>query len=122
MGTNSVTVIHSKGRNSESLVNIYTQYDSGFEDLGKDLQEFLNGMIITNGLPIGNMMPSKIANGMSCLAAQIVAHFKKRPGNVYLIPPTEDVNYNYAYHIYLDENNKLCLDGSKSGGLTRKFT
>ena len=52
----------------------------------------------------------KIANGMDCLAAQIIAHFKNGPGDIYLMhPDTKDVWEDYQYEVEEDENKNLLI-------------
>ena len=47
------------------------------------------------------MPKSKSANGMGCLAAQLVAEFKDGPGQFYLEPVTaKECGQDYEYHIY----------------------
>ena len=49
-----------------------------------------------------------ISNGMDCLAAQIVAHFKKGPGYFYLnAAGTRDVMEEFIYTIYKPKDKGL---------------
>ena len=52
-------------------------------------------------LPDTNL-EGKIANGYGCLAAQIVAHFKTIPGNIYLYECNDDQDswQDYTYTVY----------------------
>jgi len=84
MGTRNVTEV--KDENGRILVAMYCQYGGYPEGHGKELLAFLDGMQLVNGL-VRNDSERKVANGMDCLAAQIVAHFKDGPGDFYLIPP-----------------------------------
>lgn len=44
---------------------------------------------------------SNVANGMSCLAAQVIAHFKTEPGRFYVHPAgTRDVGESFVYELY----------------------
>ena len=105
MGTRSITNVHSEGRKSPILVSIYQQYDGYFEGVGKELQDFLSGFTIVNG--IGRNTPEKAANGMGCLAAQLVSHLKNGIGGTYIVPVGQEESYNY--HIYLEKDElKLC--------------
>ena len=104
MGTWSLTYIKNGSPADETIACIYRQYDGYPEGHGKDLAEFLQGFKVVNGLGINN--PEKTANGMGCLAAQIVAHFKERPGDIYLYPPeTEDVGEEYIYYIWIGNSD-----------------
>ncbi|MFN9961093.1 MAG: hypothetical protein ACK55I_49065, partial [bacterium] len=50
---------------------------------------------------MGAKTPTRIANGMGCLAAQLVAHFKTEAGQFYLHSPEEkDCGQDYEYHVY----------------------
>ena len=58
-------------------------------------------MTIVNGIPVGNT--GTIANGPECLAAQMIAHFKKGPGGIYLQSVNSEqhdcVDYVYGVHV-----------------------
>lgn len=101
MGTRSVTRIHSGNLTSPVLVSIYQQYDGYFEGVGQELVDFCKNYRIVNGLRLGGDSEGPIANGMGCFAAQLIAHLKKEPGQVY-ITSAEDVE-EYNYDIYVTE-------------------
>ena len=45
----------------------------------------------------------KTANGMGCLAAQLIANFKTEVGNIYLYEAdARDCWQDYEYHVYED--------------------
>lgn len=115
MGTRSVTRIHEEGKTSPVLIAIYKQMDGYYEGFGEELQEFLNGYTIVNGIGINT--PEKAANGMGCLAAQLVKRFKTDIGGIYITSPDAQESYNYDIFI---KNRKLCLEG-KCGDSTKKF-
>ena len=94
MGTRSLTIVEDeKGR---EIVTIYRQFDGYYDGHGKELADFLTGFTLVNGLRGDG--PEKIANGLGCLAAQVVAHFKKEPGGIYLYPAgARDVGEEYVY-------------------------
>ena len=101
MGTRSLTYIKSEYDSDKNLICIYRQYDGYPSGHGIDLAGFLNCFRVVNGLSMD--MPKKIANGMSCLAAQIVAELKDAPGNIYLYPPDSvDCGEEFIYEIYMD--------------------
>ena len=93
MGTRSLTRVipRQKGLSydeghkhvDKSSINMYRQYDGYPQGHGLELAEFLSDFTIVNGLGADSYR-GKIANGSSCLAAQLVQHFKDGPGNVYL--------------------------------------
>jgi len=106
MGTRSLTTFNDEFKNEEIAV-IYRQYDGYPQVHGKELFKFLNGMTVVNGLGINN--PPKIANGMSCLAAQVVSHFKgNEAGGIYLYGSgTRDVGEQYIYTIYFNKKSLM---------------
>ena len=95
MGTRSLTKFVDE-YSGKHLVNMYRQFDGYPEGLGFELAEFLTGMTVVNGITVGQ--PERKANGMGCLAAQAIAHFKDGVGNVYLLPlEAHDVGEEYVY-------------------------
>jgi hypothetical protein len=102
MGTRSLTVF--KEGKSEIVV-MYRHMDGYPSGHGKDLAEFLKDINIVNGVTWGD--DHKIANGMGCLAAQVVAHFKKEPGDIYLYKAkTRGVDEEFIYVITGKESKK----------------
>ena len=84
---------------------MYRHYDGYPKGHGIELAEFLRDFRVVNGL--GSPSDKKIANGTSCLAAQIVAHFKTIPGNIYLYPCNdgeEGISWeDYTYTVWPKE-------------------
>jgi hypothetical protein len=115
MGTRSVTKIHDGGKDAPVLVAIYQQFDGYFDGVGENLQDFLKEMVIVNG--IGLNTPKKAANGMGCLAAQVIHFLKKDIGGTYITSTDDEQEYNYD--IYL-KDNKLVLEG-EGGSETKTF-
>ena len=64
----------------EVLINLYRQFDGYPGGHGKELFGFLDGMSVTSRL----VREGKAAYGAGCLAAQLVAFFKKESGQFYL--------------------------------------
>lgn len=94
MSTRSLTRIF---KDDEQLVCMYRQCDGYPEGLGRELAEFLKNITMVNGLGSDS---TNVANGGMCLAAQIVAHFKKGPGGVYLYPTnTTYAGQEYEYEV-----------------------
>jgi len=53
--------------------------------------------------------PERSANGMGCLAAQLITHFKDGIGNIYIHEPNDsDCGEEYTYTIY-EEEGKVCI-------------
>lgn len=100
MGTRSLTVFEEEfQKEPEEIAVLYTQYDGYPSGHGRDLCDFLMNIKIVNG--IGILNEGKIANGMDCLAAQIVAHFKDGVGGTYLMRAnTRNVGEVYVYKIF----------------------
>ena len=98
MGTRCLTVMENN--QGEEIVVMYRQMDGYPDGHGAELEKFLDGMVITNGI---SSLKGKTANGMDCLAAQIIAHFKVDVGNFYLYPAgTRGWGEEYIYHVRLN--------------------
>ena len=95
MGTRSLTVFND--RDGKEIVVLYRQYDGNPKGHGVDLCEFLSGIEIVNGI---GQTDRRLANGMGCLSAQVVAHFKTEVGAFYLYAAgTRDVCEEYIYTV-----------------------
>jgi hypothetical protein len=95
MGTRSLTVFED---HKQEICVLYRHMDGYPTGHGADLKDFLKAFRVVNGLASGR---SRIANGMDCLAAQVVAHFKKEPGSFYLQPAgTRDCGEEFIYTLY----------------------
>ena len=105
MGTRSLTYVFSTDGSGDSkpLVCMYRQYDGYMAGHGLELAEFLAPFTVVNGL--GGDTTKKVANGMPCLAAQMVSHFKgDKPGDFYLESTElgQNLGQEYEYHVYKD--------------------
>jgi hypothetical protein len=79
---------------------------------GMDLAEFLYPFTIVNGIKLSE--DRKIANGLDCLAAQMVAHFKNGAGDIYLSANKYLQGLDYHYVVYMNKALKMqCWSGSK---------
>jgi len=94
MGTRSNTVVIDDG---VKLLNLYRQFDGYPSGHGAELAAFLAPITLVNGLPFGS--DAVMANGMGCLADQLVAHFKSGPGGIYIDNPNGDCDNDYTYTI-----------------------
>lgn len=117
MGTRSLTFVYTGQVGSEPLINIYRQFDGYPSGHGAELADFLTSFDeIVNGIPVGDKR--KLANGMGCLAAQLVGQLKDGVGNVYLYPlDARDCWQEYEYHIYenrivVKNPGEVIFDGS----------
>ena len=113
MGTRSLTYIEEsyetcvadEENNNEvhetkqNILCMYRQYDGYLSGHGAELAEFLQDFTVVNGYNSGT--PKRAANGMGCLAAQLIAHFKDGIGNIYIHEPNDsDCGEEYTYTIY----------------------
>ena len=100
MGTRSLTFVYD---DKEPMINMYRQFDGYPSHHGSKLAEFLNSFdAIVNGIRVGDNR--KIANGMGCLAAQLIANFKQSVGGFYIHAVTDtDCWQDYEYHVYEDK-------------------
>ena len=113
MGTRSLTVFNNEMDNEEIVV-LYRQYDGYPTGHGRDLLSFLNNMEIVNG--ISNNEKRKIANGMGCLSAQVVAYLKEAPGDFYLHSAgTRDIGEEFIYTLYYTEELKIKVQDTYNG-------
>jgi hypothetical protein len=111
MGTRSLTFVYEEsfnpGDEPEAIINMYRQYDGYPTGHGRELAEFLAQFNMVNGIPVGEVPEKKYANGMACLAAQMVAHFKDGAGQFYLYPTSaKECGQDYEYHIYKNKDYK----------------
>lgn len=119
MGTRSLTFVYD---GEEPVLCMYKQYDGYPSGLGRQLLDFLAPFVIVNGY--GSNASKTIANGMGCLAAQLVCNFKDGVGSVYLYPTDiTDCGQEYEYHIY-EKSEKLYIkvyDGVSNLGVEPVF-
>ena len=118
MGTRCLTFVYDHGK---PIVNLYRQFDGYPSGHGAELAEFLGQFAaITNGISMNETR--KTANGMGCLAAQLVAHFKQSVGGFYIhsVESTE-CGQDYEYHVY-EKDGEICVQvrnrGFNAFGLT----
>ena len=121
MGTRALTFVYNE--HNEPILNLYRQYDGYIAGHGAELAEFLAGKKLVNGF---GKESTDIANGMGCLAASLVAHFKETVGGFYIHSVTEtQCGQDYEYHVYED---KVIVKGYpetysrfERGGLVQRF-
>ena len=107
MGTRSLTFVYD---GETPIINMYRQYDGYPTGHGAELAEFLAPFHMVNGL--GFDETRKVANGMGCLAAQLVSNFKDGAGGFYLYPTSAvDCGQDYEYHIFDNVLTFLDEDG-----------
>ena len=82
-------------------VQVYKHFDGYPEGHPVNLARFLNEFEIVNGIPFED--DSRIANGLGCLAAQYIAAFKMKPGDLYVEnPDTEHGDIEYITYVWGD--------------------
>ena len=98
MGTRSLTFVYD---GDVPVINIYRQYDGYPSGHGHELAQFLNSKTIVNGYGEQNSVE---ANGMGCLAAQLIVQLKHGVGGIYIYPiSSTDCFQEYEYHVYEDK-------------------
>jgi hypothetical protein len=126
MGTRSLTRVietwndeKTNKLKKQTLVCMYRQMDGYPSGMGSDLAEFLNGGKLVNGISLAES--ERVFNGMGCLAAQLVAHFKDGAGGYYLYPTNvKDAWQNYEYEIIQHENEPIQLKVIEVGYMNAK--
>jgi hypothetical protein len=97
MGTRSTT--HILDENGNRLLCIYQQFDGYIEGgVGEKLIRLLEDRVVVNGYTMEDKERRNF-NGMSCLAADVVAHFKDGIGGAYIQALDEDYVGSYNYTI-----------------------
>lgn len=99
MGTRALIKIRDES--NSVVVCLYSQWDGYPSGLGAELAVFLNGIKMVNGFTGQESVP--VANGLGCLAAQMIVHFKKEVGSYYLVDPKQDHGQDYVYDVYGDK-------------------
>tara|TARA_R100000458_G_C8278539_1_gene254969 strand:- start:13400 stop:13975 length:576 start_codon:yes stop_codon:yes gene_type:complete len=100
MGTRCLTRFIDE-RSGEDICVLYRQYDGYVEGHGRELVQFLAERRVVNGYTSADRERGWF-NGMSCLAASVISHFKEKIGDFYLYPPnTEGLCEEYTYTIYI---------------------
>ena len=106
MSTRCLTVFKNSG--GKEIAVLYRHMDGYPEGHGKELRKFLKGKPITNGIRYGE---KEGFNGMECLTASVVSHFKEGIGQFYLYPAgTRDIGEEYIYTVigkYGDNEAKI---------------
>lgn len=101
MGTRSLTFVYD---GDKPVINMYRQFDGYPSGHGSELAEFLSPILVINGIGGDQNKIGKFANGMGCLAAQMIAHFKNSVGGFYIHSVTDtDCWQDYEYHVYEDK-------------------
>jgi hypothetical protein len=120
MGTRCLTFVYD---GDEPIMNLYRQYDGYPKGHGAELALFLSRGELIRGLTGEDRVQF---NGMGCLAAQVVAHFKQSVGGFYIHPVTDtECGQDYEYHVYEREQQlmiRVVNRGCNMFGLTMDDT
>jgi hypothetical protein len=112
MGTRSLSTFISTWKDEktgkvkkEKIVTMYRQYDGYPTGHGNELAEFIAQGKMVNGISCNEQ--GLVFNGMGCLAAQVVAHFKDGAGGFYLHRGgTTNCGEEYRYEIIDNEETR----------------
>ena len=89
-------------------VQVYKHWDGYPSGHPVELAEFLKEFKIVNGLPYDD--DSKMANGLGCLAAQYIAAFKMKAGDLYVeSPDTERDWIEYITYVWGIEDKDIWM-------------
>lgn len=103
MGTSGLTVVLDE--DNKPITGIYFQSDGYPEGFGITTAKLINKTIV-NGIPLNNKS-FDIANGMECLAAQLIRDLKQDIGLVYIISPNKiSIDFGYIYFVCFDKYDK----------------
>lgn len=97
MGTRAYTLF-KKG--DETIAAIYRQSDGYLDGHGKFLREEFGRTKIINGMRGGEAVGTH-ANGMGCLAAQVVCAMKDDLGGTYLLGLPDEDDIRHTDYIYI---------------------
>mgnify|MGYP001397826290 FL=1 len=125
MGTRSLTTFvetykdNSGKKVKNEIVTMYRQYDGYMEGHGKDLADFLAGGELVDGFGMDDKV---VFNGMGCLSAQVVAHFKDGTGGIYLQRANKNSGENYRYKVIGDlETKEITIEVFEVGNRAKKI-
>ena len=105
MGTRSLTYVYDFDK---PVVCMYRHFDGYPSAHGQELAEFLFDGKLVNGIPLD--AKGKLFNGMGCLTAQAIAHFKEGAGGYYLHRGgTTNCGEEYRYEVIFNDNTKELL-------------
>ena len=124
MGTRSLTTFvetykdNSGKKVKNEIVTMYRQFDGYMEGHGKELSDFLAGGKLVNGIGSGDKV---VFNGMGCLSAQVVAHFKDGAGGFYLQRANKNSGEEYRYKVIGDfETKEITIEVFEVGYINTK--
>lgn len=96
MSTRSITTFLD--RDGDVVARMYRHCDGYPTGHGAELAAFLTGRRVVNGIESGDR-DGKASNGVGCLAATVIAHFKEGIGDIYLVPIGRSWCEEYTYTV-----------------------
>ena len=121
----SITYVHESDRRSPVLLRMLRRSDkremlfgtAGLSTHGKELRDFLSFITLVNRRVDFVDGQCAVANGMDCLAAQIVARFKEGAGGIYLTLSTRSAeDSDFSYHVF-EKNKVIYLEAEVAGAV-----
>jgi hypothetical protein len=128
MGTRSLTRVFNTYKDEKTnkqvkiqLVNMYRQFDGYPSGHGTELADFLKGGKVVNGIG-GFDDRQTVFNGGGCLAAQMIAHFKKEAGGFYIESiNSKNCGQDYEYEVLVGFDTKeITLKCFENGYINKK--
>lgn len=122
MGTRSTTLFietykdESGKQKKNKIVVMYRQFDGYPSGHGQELAEFLSKGKLVNGM---GMDDNIVFNGMGCLTAQVVAHFKDGAGGIYLQTNDKGCWEEFRYQVIGDFDTKELIIKVFSSGKSK---
>jgi len=100
MGTRSLTFFYQYNQD-KPFCCFYRQMDGYPTGHGKELSDIINSLKLVNGYSFGEDGKTQ-ANGVGCLAGQVIARLKTGVGSIYLHAPDtdQDSGQEYEYHVH----------------------
>lgn len=88
----------------EPVITMYSHWDGYPEGVPLKVMKWLSEIKVVDALTLDN---ENVANGVSCLAAQLIAKFKTGAGSIYLYNPEMQyqLGEDYIYNIYIDDEH-----------------
>lgn len=118
MGTHSKTTVFDE--DNKPLLSFYRQFDGYFEGHGQQVADWLKDIVIVNGF--SGTPPKHAANGMGCLAAQLIAELKEAIGNIYIINTEGEEEYNYEIRFLKGKETCRVRFVGRHGNNTKEFS
>lgn len=109
MGTRSLTFFYQY-KEKTPFCCFYRQMDGYPTGHGKELADIITPLQLVNGYSFGEAGKTQ-ANGVGCLAAQVVAALKEGVGSIYMHKPDleQDAGQEYEYHIHAWQDDDSVL-------------